>query len=640
MIFNFYKTYILLVSFFFTLNITCAQEQELITVNNQESFDKACLQLNTLDDSDTQFIDFFGSEERGIVFYTKVLEWAEGSNNLENVILAKHLLLRIYLLFPDDIEVISRSKNLLSYPEIYEQKRCVEILYTLKEAYRRTEQFQKLVDVLYEYHERSKQHGYIIGKIDEFKEIANVHYSLKNYDKAILLYKKAAVELKIRKKYLEQSSALNDLGLCFENKKKLDSAQYYYKQAIQALKNRTDKDEYVGHFLNILLANEVGIRVKKGENINPLPFFKEELQSAKIFKERHIIISAYYKIAKIISDTNPEKALKYLDSAKTVLKIQPNTRLYEENLVATIQNYIKLDKKDFVKHTFNTLLRLQDSIKTNVSKRNYMISSVIYETDQKIEELKESKNNLNEEQNLNYKLQFVIIVFVLLTIALIWTYKKIKKNNQTIISQKEALNRSLSEKETLLKEVHHRIKNNLQVISSLLNIHSGKTDNREFQVIALQSQRHISAMSLVHEMLYQNKNITSIDMDTYFKKLCHSLMDTYPNNNVQYEILVEKNIQLNVKLANPIGLVINELISNSMKYAFKNNNGTFRIMLINQDQGFQLTYTDNGPGIDENKAKTYSFGERLITLFAEEMNAEMKRFNDNGLSYTFTFKQR
>jgi len=621
------------------LSYSSAQELPKFKINSQESFDRAYKLLEELDENSEKFVTYFGNKAKGIAFYTKGLEWAQKSKKQENIFFAKNSLIRSHLLFADNIEVIARSRDLLNHPEIYNNKLCVDVLYMLKEAYRNTEQFQKLIDILPEYHKRSKQHGYIIGKTDEIKEVAYVHYSLRNYDKAIILYKKAANELKIREKYLAQSSALNDVGLCFENKKVLDSAQYYYKVAIRTIKKEKNKTEYVDHFFNVLRSNE--IRVKKGEDINRLPIYKRELQSAKRFKEYNIVISSYYNIAKVISEEhNFKMALRYLDSARAVLKIQQNTKFKEKVLALTIKNYLKLEDSKLASETLKELLQFQDSIKVSASKRNYMISSVIYETDKRTEELKESKSYLYKEQSLNTKLQITLIVFTLLTLALVWAYRRIKKNNLVIVNQKNELDKSLLERESLLKEIHHRVKNNLQIVSSLLNLQSKQLDNEKAKDAIEEGKSRVKAMALIHQKLYQQEDITKVDMSDYVNSLQKSVSALYKLKMPIKTNIKACNINLDIDQAIPIGLILNELLTNTYKYAFVNKNaGQIEIALTENKDSYSFLYKDDGVGLpdDFNIKTSKSLGMRLVYRLTQQLRSKMEYQYSKGAQFTFTF---
>jgi len=162
---------------------------------------------------------------------------------------------------------------------------------------------------------------------------------------------------------------------------------------------------------------------------------------------------------------------------------------------------------------------------------------------------------------------------------------------------------NLKEKEVLLKEIHHRVKNNLQVISSLLRIQSSSIkDKNAFEAIMV-SQNRVNSMALIHERLYKSKNLSQVDFEDYLNFFTSQLLQIYGKNNGKVEIIIDaKNVLMAVDTAIPVGLIINELISNSLKHAFKNcNTGTIKIEIKEQNKGeFQINIKDNGSGIPED----------------------------------------
>ena len=221
---------------------------------------------------------------------------------------------------------------------------------------------------------------------------------------------------------------------------------------------------------------------------------------------------------------------------------------------------------------------------------------------------------------------------------LIWDYplQKAKNHKNAIISK------ALKEKETLLREIHHRVKNNLQFISSLLGLQS---DNIEDQVAlgALQEgQDRVQSMALIHQNLYQEENLTGVDMHDYFNKLIQGLFDSYNihDDRIQLELNIE-DINLDVDTVIPMGLIVNELITNSLKYAFpEGHNGKITIQLKELDKALSLSISDDGVGISEIEKHNLgdSFGYKLIHAFTLQLDAEMSIERSAGTSVNFTIR--
>jgi PAS domain S-box-containing protein len=211
-------------------------------------------------------------------------------------------------------------------------------------------------------------------------------------------------------------------------------------------------------------------------------------------------------------------------------------------------------------------------------------------------------------------------------------------------SQKEKeLEVSLKEKDVLLKEVHHRVKNNLQVISSLLNLQSKYIRNPDDLQMFAECQNRIRTMVFIHEKLYRSKDFANIDFGDYITVLVKSLFNSYSvsSNRVALELTVDKGISFGVDRAVPCGLIINELVSNSLKYAFPDGGqGVIRIELRqNGDGSYTLMIGDDGRGFPEavDFRNTQSLGLQLVTTLVEQLNGTIRREELKGVSFVIDF---
>ena len=210
----------------------------------------------------------------------------------------------------------------------------------------------------------------------------------------------------------------------------------------------------------------------------------------------------------------------------------------------------------------------------------------------------------------------------------------------------EQIKASLKEKEVLLSEIHHRVKNNMQVISSLLKIQSDKIKDKQYADMFKDSNDRIRSMSLVHEKLYRSKDFANVDFNGYVKTLVNGLFRSYgiDTNKIKAKIEI-KDVSLGVDTAVPCGLLINELVSNSLKYAFpEEKNGEIRIALrsINEDE-FELIVSDDGLGIpqDLDIKKTESFGMELISILAEDqLDGQIELDRTAGTRYQIRLKRQ
>jgi len=206
----------------------------------------------------------------------------------------------------------------------------------------------------------------------------------------------------------------------------------------------------------------------------------------------------------------------------------------------------------------------------------------------------------------------------------------------------EQIQASLVEKEVLLKEIYHRVKNNLQVISSLLNLQSEYIKDTHDLEIFKQSQQRIESMALVHEKLYQSKDLARIDFGEYIRDLVASLFSSYEVNSDAIALTINIGpILLGLDLAIPCGLIINEIVSNSLKHAFpKGKNGEIRLEIVAyNDNQFILIISDNGIGLtpDIDHKKTTTLGLQLVDALTNQLSGKIELNCHNGVNFRITF---
>ncbi|HOP74579.1 MAG TPA: histidine kinase dimerization/phosphoacceptor domain -containing protein [Bacillota bacterium] len=214
-----------------------------------------------------------------------------------------------------------------------------------------------------------------------------------------------------------------------------------------------------------------------------------------------------------------------------------------------------------------------------------------------------------------------------------------KRNEQRIKA-------SLNEKEVLLREIHHRVKNNMQVICSLLRLQSNSVQDSHSQMVLQESQNRIRSMAMVHEKLYQSKDLTEIDANDYLTQLIHYLMRSYAIQPDQVEVnLYISSIQLKIDTAIPCGLIINELVTNALKYAFpegRKGRITVSLRMLADDCTIEFAVADNGVGLPEGFSldDSPSLGLQLvITLVRDQLQGEMEMIRYPGTSFRVRFRE-
>jgi len=204
---------------------------------------------------------------------------------------------------------------------------------------------------------------------------------------------------------------------------------------------------------------------------------------------------------------------------------------------------------------------------------------------------------------------------------------------------------SLEEKEVLLKEIHHRVKNNLQVISSLLDLQASNISDQHTVSMFRDSQNRVNSMGLIHERLYQAEDLARIDFADYLKELTANLRYSYVRDGMEVQIdTVADSIYLDVDTSIPCGLIINELVSNSLKYAFpERKNGLIRIELNKiTDSQLELLVRDNGIGLPEDidLRKTTSLGLKLVHTLTRQLRGKIDVEGQGGAQFKIRFPLR
>ncbi|MBL7858144.1 MAG: hypothetical protein JNM57_10695 [Cyclobacteriaceae bacterium] len=280
---------------------------------------------------------------------------------------------------------------------------------------------------------------------------------------------------------------------------------------------------------------------------------------------------------------------------------------------------------------------------------------VKYETLQKekaIEKLSnESKEAREKLAQAQYSRNVIIGGGIMLILLLGVSYNryllKKKSNLQLEVQKKEVVEKNtelqtlISEKEWLLKEIHHRVKNNLQIVMSLLNTQSVYIDNEDAREAVRHSQQRMYAMSLIHQKLYESDHVAHVDIQPYVKELTTFLKeDSYAAENVNFKLTINQ-VQLDIAQAVPLGLILNEAITNSIKYAFPERRGTVAVDINMEDEFVSIAIRDDGIGMPEgfNLEASQTLGLNLIRGLAKQLSATLIMKDDSGFNVNLTFKR-
>jgi two-component sensor histidine kinase len=487
-------------------------------------------------------------------------------------------------------------------------------------------------------------------KIGNVLQIADTHNNIGILFSLTKAYKNALFHLNEALKIYVSHKDTNDLANIYSNvadvyqrQKKYDSAIHFLHLSINYAKFASSPNLLKNAYLNM------GFCYNGMQDYNKaLEYFKKIESYNNI--EKDVTVYSYLLLG--LSDAylglhNYALAISYAEQGIQLPSVGDNNKLelysyYYKNLADAYEAQGNLSNALLY---FKSYKSVTDSLRTEENIRNLNDLAAKYESKQKDQQI-EILNKDNELKSLAlkdkkniiifYSIGLIVLVFSLGSILLLYFNKE--KLNHELAEKNKLITQSLADKEVLLKEIHHRVKNNLQVISSLLNLQS-KTIQDENALIALKEARdRVKVMAIIHQNLYVEGNIAGIDMHEYIEKLINNLSSSYNIDEANIQLKMEVDpIQLEIDYLIPIGLILNELISNALKYAFKGRaKGTLEVTLHTWQNKLILQVKDDGIGMpNEIDFKHLStMGYQLIDSFIKKLKAELYIDGTNGTTIT------
>ena len=443
------------------------------------------------------------------------------------------------------------------------------------------------------------------GKYRALSNIGLVNLMLKNYRKSISLQLKAIQFFNSNNKELEKGNAYLFLSDGYWGLESYDSAKYYNLLSLES--NHLTKYP-VGLAQGYLMQSKILIE-------------ENNFQGALIAAKKSFAISDSVQQYESIKDASEQlviiyDALKQIDSSYRYLKIH-----------ISLRDSLDLDPK---------------VLKEYAVKHQIQVEEAHFEL-----LLAKEKAQIQEELNAKKQTQLMIAIIIatcsilLLVLAIIILYKNKILSKQLTEKQNE-IKSQLEIKDSLLNEIHHRVKNNLQVISSMLSLQTQYISDDRVQKVIDDCKSRITSMSLIHESLYKKTDGIEAPFSEYIKTLLPQLIQTYKIDQVKIKTkMVLEEIHLDLDESIPCGLLINEIVSNALKHAFtKGENGQIDIKLSKKEGFIRLQISDNGVGFkDETDIKNQeSFGFLLIETLVKQLEADMECVNENGIKYDIKWR--
>ncbi|WP_435355958.1 tetratricopeptide repeat-containing sensor histidine kinase [Emticicia sp. SJ17W-69] len=440
----------------------------------------------------------------------------------------------------------------------------------------------------------------------------------------------------------------SNMGECFLNLNQLDSAKFYFTQALPLAEATKESILTTIYYL-------LGDMALAENNLKQAySFYKKSISNAVTENRFSDLFESSIRMAKLFQKTKKSDSALYFAKQSLVFA---QKGAYLGGILKSSEYLAKLykGKNDTEALKYYTIaVTAKDSLYSQDKVRQLL--SINFEEKEKAQQI-EAENILNKNK---IRLSILIgIITIMIGIALI-LYKNNKQKQQAnkilkdkneeieeTVAQLKATQVSLraknAENELLLKEIHHRVKNNLEVVASLIALQSAKINDPEIQDAMLASQNRVQSMGILHQKLYQSEHLGFIEMKNYFQNLSENILDSYnQTDRIEVDINMEE-IELDVDTAVSVGLIINELLTNSLKYAFPNEKkGNIKLSLENLDKdNLSLKISDNGIGKSPNtKTIGTGFGTQLVELLTRQIEGSFHEKNDNGTMISINFKRQ
>lgn len=436
------------------------------------------------------------------------------------------------------------------------------------------------------------------GIIHSYQVLGNLNVMMEKGGQAKSNYLKALNYTTSTNRNRFEPGILTNLGTVYYNSGELDSAEFFYQKVLEL---REESGNVYSQTL--LLNNLTALAFERKSYRKSIDYAEKGIALAKEVGSPELLSSLYYNLS---------------DSYKALGDYKRSFEYY----------------------------KLSDSIDYEItnSEKNAQLAElqVKFDTEKKDREIAEKTLELTEA-SIEQKQLLAGLVFVLLVAGFIyWSLLRKKRSNRLLQSKKELIEKREQEKALLLRELHHRVKNNFQVVSSLLNLQYYEAESAGAAEAIKAGQTRVEAMSMIHRELYQGENDTALEMKDYVVHLIENAIYLYDFDpeSVDLQLDIDES-PLDVKYAIPLGIIINELISNAFKHAFQSVAKPALTVFLNMDseaQKLTLKVGDNGPGLpDVGEVKASSFGLELIGDLMKQLKGELTTSSKDGAQFTLVF---
>ncbi len=520
------------------------------------------------------------------------------------------------------------------------------ILHNIGTMWRKLDDYEEALKFYFEAILLAKKKNNRKIKLYSLNGIGNCYYSLKNYKEAMRSYIEALSLAKQLNNKRSEAINLNNIGDIFEAKGDYDKANEYYGKSLEINFEIGDK-----RGISISNTSMGNLYYKEQEYFIALELFKDAL------KEEEDLGSMYYK------------SIEYINIGKTYLKLSKDAEINKNINIDLINDAkVNLNKGYKIAKNISSLANMRDVYKYFAELHSYIneydssyyylqkyikINDSIINADihkaasivHKKYYIDRARDNISllidinkKEKEQKQELIYIVILSCVCLVIILIFFMLYKDRKRKLKANKE-LKKLIKEKEILIAEIHHRVKNNLAIISALIQFQIQKFNKENAIGALLDTKNRIMSFSIIHENLYQSEMQAEIDFDLFLEKQVKIISETYIGNNIKTIINANRiNLELNTAVA--LGLITNEFLINAYTHAFPDGrDGKININLNKKDEKYIMKISDNGIGLPENfnMKKVDSAGFLIISLYLKQLKADLTTENKNGATFIIKF---
>ena len=482
-------------------------------------------------------------------------------------------------------------------------------------------------------------------KLKDERGLAQSYNNLANVYSTTGQYKEALQYLQMTKTISEKSGINNKTTLAlaysglangFSQLHLYDSVEYYYNKALLLFKETGEKPGLA------LVYNDMGNYYTDKKDY---PKALDYLQQALAFRKGSNLVydeaSTRNSIGVVLGKMNRKKeAEDYLLQSLALVR-NDGSKLQQEIYKSLADHYKEVGDFEKASGYQGKYISIKDTLLSETEAVNMVKEQSQYEVEKRDAQItlanKDKELQTLEVSKKNQQLVYLLIALGLafLVSAIIFLNYRNKKQHAVALENKN------SQIETLIRELHHRVKNNLQVVSGLLSLQSNRMEDGKAREAMDEGRNRVDAMAMIHQKLYMDKDLAGVDIKDYLENLSVSLAGSFGFGKQHIETSIDlPKSSMDIDMAIPIGLIVNELVTNAFKHAFENTQQPkINVSLAkNKDGSIQLKVADNGSGMMTDKDQSKSFGMKLVHTLVEQINGTMQQQQDNGTIYNIQIR--